>query len=157
MSKTDKYPRNLYLVTGTLLEGGIFTPVFVSVEFLRFKMKSYKPLDQTYEVWCGKCGRSLKLGEYMRLKFGWPLCCGYIMVTKKGKDSKMSTSDTEILVEDIEDLRDKVEVLLSVERLEYHDMNWLSGNNGKRSEDKQEILLEILYGLSDMGVKLTRE
>lgn len=51
------------------------------------------------------------------------------------------------LVQNLEEIRGYAETLLAVERLEYHDKNWLSGSSKSRSEHQQE-LLELVINLA---------
>ncbi len=44
----------------------------------------------------------------------------------------------------IKRIRDMAETLLAVEALEYHDMNWLSGDLKTRNEQKQVLIRNII-------------
>jgi len=44
----------------------------------------------------------------------------------------------------IKRIRDMAETLLAVETLEYHDMNWLSGDPKTRNEQKQVLIRNII-------------
>lgn len=41
-------------------------------------------------------------------------------------------------------IRDKLEQLLAIETLEYHNKNYLSGDNKTHSESKRSLMLECL-------------
>jgi hypothetical protein len=56
---------------------------------------------------------------------------------------------------DLEKMKAYLEQLLALEVLEYHDMNWLHGNKGFRSRQKQEIMREMLIMLEVMSGQQT--
>ena len=45
---------------------------------------------------------------------------------------------------DIDLIRDRIETVLAIETLEYHDMNYLSGDVKSRNETKRDNLLECI-------------
>ena len=50
---------------------------------------------------------------------------------------KLTEADTDFI-------RGRIELILGIELLEYHDMNFLSGSNKSRNEAKRDCLLECL-------------
>jgi len=49
--------------------------------------------------------------------------------------------------------RDIVEIILAIETLEYHNINYLFGDNKKRNETKRNLLIEALSNLGGSTAK----
>ena len=48
------------------------------------------------------------------------------------------------MIKDQEIIKDKVEIVLAIETLEYHNSNYLAGDEAKRNQAKRSQLLEII-------------
>ena len=52
----------------------------------------------------------------------------------------------------VEGLKSDLEKVLAIEMLEYHDKNYLSFDNKRNSEEKQELLKDALKRVKELGL-----